>query len=62
MKFKDWFSFSAIKNEAKKVTWLKKKDLAKNTATVFAFCFVLGVFFYLSDAVIALILRFLGLS
>lgn len=62
MKIKDWFSISAIRKEAKKVTWLKKGELVKNTLTVLAFCFFMGLFFYVSDAVIALILRFLGLN
>ncbi len=48
--------------EAKKVSWLKKGDLALNTGTVLLFCLVLGLYFYASDAIIAVILRALGLS
>lgn len=62
MKFKDWFSFKAIRSEMKNVTWLTKKQLFVNSATVIAFCLVLGIFFFASDAVIAVILRILGLN
>lgn len=60
MKFKEWFSVKEIKNEAKKVSWLTKKDLAKNASTVLLFCLTMGVFFYAGDAIIALILKALG--
>lgn len=62
MKFRDWFSIKGIRSEMKKVTWLSKKDLFKNSATVLAFCVVMGLFFFGSDAVIALIMRMLGLN
>ena len=62
MKFRDWFSIKAVRVEMKKVTWLTKKELLMNTLTVLAFCLVLGVFFVASDAIIAVILRMLGLS
>ena len=44
MKFRDWFSISGIRAEMKKVTWLTKKELFVNSATVLAFCLVLGLF------------------
>lgn len=62
MKFRDWFSIKGIRAEMKKVTWLSKKELFQNSATVIAFCLVMGIFFFASDAVIAIILRMLGLS
>lgn len=62
MKFREWFSFSGIRGEMKKVTWLTKKELAVNSATVLAFCLVLGLFFFGSDAIVAVILKMLGLS
>lgn len=62
MKFRDWFSISGIRAEMKKVTWLTKKELFVNSATVLAFCVVLGLFFFGSDAIIAVILRMLGLN
>lgn len=62
MKFKEWFSFKAIKNERKQITWLSKKDLAKNTCIVVAFCLVFGLFFYASDALIAVIFKMLRIG
>ncbi|WP_249029178.1 preprotein translocase subunit SecE [Tannockella kyphosi] len=60
MKFKEWFSIKAIKSEAKQVSWLSKKELVKNSFTVLVFCFVMALFFYAGDAIIALILKALG--
>lgn len=62
MKFKDWFSIKGIRAEAKHVTWLKRKELFKNTGTVLAFCILFGIFFFASDAIIAMILRLLRIS
>lgn len=62
MKFRDWFSLKGIRNEIKKVSWLSKKELAKNSAIVLLFCFVLGLYFFAGDAVIALILKALGMK
>ena len=62
MKFKDWFSIKAIRSEMKNVTWLTKKQLFMNSVTVIAFCLVLGIFFFASDAVIDVILKMLGLN
>ena len=62
MKFKDWFSIKAIRSEMKNVTWLTKNQLFMNSVTVIAFCLVLGIFFFASDAVIAVILKMLGLN
>lgn len=61
MKFKDWFSFKGVRAEAKHVSWLSKKDLAKNTGTVIAFCLVFGLFFMLSDSIIAVVFKLLGI-
>ncbi len=62
MKFRDWFSISGVRSEIKQVSWLSKKELAKNSAIVLLFCFILGIFFFLGDAVIAAILRALGMK
>lgn len=61
MKFKDWFSIKGIRAEMKHVSWLSKKDLAKNTGIVIAFCLVFGIFFMVSDAIIAVIFKVLGI-
>ena len=62
MKFRDWFSISGVRSEIKQVSWVSKKELAKNSAIVLLFCFILGIFFFLGDAVIAAILRALGMK
>ena len=51
-----------IRQEIKNVHWLTKKELARDAFVVLAFTVVLGVYFYGADALIALILKTLGLS
>ena len=62
LKFKDWASLSGIRAEIKNIHWLTKKELAIDSGVVLAFTLVLGLYFYASDAVIALILKALGMN
>ena len=62
VKFRDWFSLKAIRSEIKRISWLSKKQLAQNSAIVLLFCFVLGLYFFSCDAVIALIFKALGIN
>ncbi len=62
MKFKEWFSIKGVRREIKNIHWLTKKELAYNSMVVLVFCFLFGVFFYVSDAIIALILKALGMN
>lgn len=62
MKFRDWFTLKGIRSEIKKISWLSKKELAQNSATVLAFCLVLGLYFFAGDAIIAFILKALGMN
>lgn len=62
MKFKDWFSIQGVRSEIKNISWLTKKDLAKNSAIVLLFCFIMGLFFFGGDAIIAAILKALGMK
>lgn len=62
MKFKEWFSIKGIKSEMKQVRWLTKKELLTNSITVLSFCLIMALFFFGSDAVIAIILKALGLN
>ena len=62
MKFGDWFSLKGIRSEIKRISWLSKKQLAQNSAIVLLFCFVLGLYFFAGDAVIALIFKALGIN
>ena len=57
-----WFSLKGIRQEIKNVHWLTKKELARDAFVVLAFTVILGVYFYGADALIALILKTLGLS
>lgn len=62
MKLRDWFSLKGVRSEIKKISWLSKKELAQNSAIVLLFCFVLGLYFFAGDAVIALIFKALGIN
>ena len=62
VKFRDWFSLKGIRSEIKRISWLSKKQLAQNSAIVLLFCFVLGLYFFAGDAVIALIFKALGIN
>ncbi|RHM61528.1 preprotein translocase subunit SecE [Erysipelatoclostridium sp. AM42-17] len=61
-KLKDWCQLKGIRAEIKNVSWLSKKELAKNSAVVLLFTFVMGLFFFGGDAVIAFILKALGMN
>lgn len=62
MKIKDWFSIKGIRAEIKNIHWLSKKELAKDSFTVLVFCLLFGIYFYCSDAIIAIILKALGMN
>ena len=62
MKFRDWFRLKGIRKEIKNVSWLSKKELAQNSAIVLLFCFVMGLYFFAGDAIIAFILKTLGMN
>ena len=62
LKFKEWFNLKGVRAEIKNVHWLTKKELARDAFVVLAFTVILGVYFYGADALIALILKTLGLS
>lgn len=62
MKFREWCTLKGIRAEIQNIHWLTKKELAYNSVVVLVFCFLFGVYFYASDAVIALILRALGMN
>lgn len=62
MKLKEWFSLKGIRAEIKKVHWLTKKELLHDSIVVLVFCFLFGVYFYGCDAIIAFILKALGMK
>jgi preprotein translocase subunit SecE len=62
MKIKEWFSIKGVRAEIKNIHWLTKKELFNNSVIVLVFCFLFGLYFYGSDAVIAFILKALGMN
>ena len=62
MKIKEWCTLKGIRAEIKNIHWLTKKELAYNSVVDLVFCFFFGVYFYGRDAVIALILKALGMN
>ena len=62
MKIKEWLTLKGVRAEIKNVHWLSKKELAYNSFVVLVFCFLFGLYFYASDAVIAVILKALGMN
>ncbi len=62
LRFKEWFNLKGISEEIKKVHWLTKKELFNNSVVVLVFTFVMGLFFFGGDAVIAFILKALGMD
>lgn len=62
LRFKEWFNLKGICEEIKKVHWLTKKELFNNSVVVLVFTFVMGLFFFGGDAVIAFILKALGMD
>ena len=62
LRFNEWFNLKGIREEIKKVHWLTKKELFNNSVVVLVFTFVMGLFFFGGDAVIAFILKALGMD
>ena len=62
MKIKEWLSIKGVRAEIKNIHWLPKTELAYNSFVVLVFCFLFGVYFYASDAIIAIILKALGMN
>lgn len=62
MKIKEWLTLKGVRAEIKNIHWLTKKELAYNSFVVLVFCFLFGVYFYASDAIIAIILKALGMN
>lgn len=55
-----WFSFEGILGEVKKVRWPKKNELLKDTFVAIAFMLIFAIFFVMSDLVVSILLRLLG--
>ena len=55
-----WFSIKGIVEEAKKVRWPRRNEIAKDTFVSIAFMAIFAGFFVLSDFVVTLALRLIG--
>ncbi len=55
-----WFSFEGILGEVKKVRWPKKNELLKDTFVAITFMLIFAIFFVMSDLVVSILLRLLG--
>lgn len=57
-----WFSIEGIRKEIKKIRWPNRKEMTKDTVTAIVFMFAFGVFFKVSDLLIAGLLSLLGIG
>ena len=57
-----WFSFSGIFTEVKRIRWPKQNEVLRLTAIVLAFIVFFGIFFVLSEALIAFFLKLIGIG
>ena len=55
--FKPVEFFRQVRTEAKKVTWPSRKEMTGSTIAVFIMVFVASMFLFLSDQVIAFVIR-----
>lgn len=55
-----WFSFSGIMTEIKRIRWPKTEEMVSNSATVIVVTVLFGIYFVLAQAVVAFILRMIG--
>ncbi len=62
MKIREWFKIKEIRTQIKKIHWLEKDKLVKNSGIVIGFTFLMGLFFYASDGIIVIIFKMLGLN
>ncbi len=51
--------FKQVRAEAKKVTWPSRKETTVSTIAVFIMVFLAAVFLFLSDQIIAVVIRFI---
>ena len=49
--------FKQVRSEAKKVTWPTRKELSVSTMMVFVMVFLVAVFLYFADQVIAFLVQ-----
>jgi preprotein translocase SecE subunit len=57
-----WFSLEGIIQEAKRVRWPKREDMLKDFLVVLTFSVFFGLVFVLSDTLVAMFLKLIGLG
>lgn len=55
-----WFSLKGIVQEAKKVRWPRRNEIAKDSFTSIVFILIFAAFFVLSDLLITIALTAIG--
>lgn len=55
-----WFSIEGIRTEIKRIRWPKGDEFKESITDTLAFSVAMGVFFVLSDTIIAVFIRFIG--
>lgn len=56
-----WFSINGIIKETKRVRWPRPKALFKDSAIVVVFVIILGIFFYVCQAISSGFLSLIGI-
>ena len=56
----EWFSLDGIRQEIKKIRWPRRNEMTKDTYIVIAFILIFALYFILSDFIVSLLLRLLG--
>ncbi len=52
-----WFTLSGIKQEIRKITWPKRKDMSKNTLIVVGFLLFFAAYFMITEVVLIWVLN-----
>lgn len=57
-----WFSIAGIKEEIRKISWPKRKDMSRNTTIVLGFILFFVAYFLLTEIVLIWALNLLGMG
>jgi preprotein translocase SecE subunit len=57
-----WFSIEGIMTEVKRIRWPRANDMVKDSLIVIIFTTAFGIFFVVAEALVALLLRLIGIG
>lgn len=57
-----WFSLSGIFTEIKRIRWPKQNELLRLSSIVIIFVIFFGIFFIVSEAIVAFFLQLIGIG